>query len=119
MKADIHPTYVDATISCACGAVYHVRSTKPSYRVEVCGACHPFYTGTQRVIDSGGRVERFRKKYAAYQAGQAGESAPDASAAETASETEAQEESAKDLLRKVAEARKGAGEKKKASAAKR
>lgn len=119
MKADIHPKYVDATITCSCGAVYHVRSTKPSYRVEVCGACHPFYTGTQRVVDSGGRVERFRKKYAAYQTGQAAADVADAGQAPDAAEAPAPEESAKDLLRKVAEAKKASGEKKKAPAGRR
>lgn len=111
MKPDIHPKYVDAVVTCACGATYHVRSTKPSYRVEVCGACHPFYTGNQRVVDTGGRVERFRRKYAAYQAAQAGEAdEPEAAVAEEP-QAEPAEPSAKELLTKVAEARKGADRK--------
>lgn len=64
MKEGIHPNYEQATISCACGANYETRSTRGSFSVEVCAACHPFYTGTQKLIDTQGRVERFRNKYA-------------------------------------------------------
>jgi large subunit ribosomal protein L31 len=64
MKPDIHPTYSDATIKCACGAVAQVRSTAGSYSVDVCSQCHPFYTGKQKLMDTAGRVERFRRKYA-------------------------------------------------------
>ncbi|MBU4310095.1 50S ribosomal protein L31 [bacterium] len=63
MKEGIHPKYVDCTITCACGNVTHTRSTKPSIRVEICSACHPFFTGKQKLVDTAGRVERFRKKY--------------------------------------------------------
>jgi large subunit ribosomal protein L31 len=63
MKAGIHPEYVEATIKCSCGAEYKTKSTKGDMSVEICSACHPFYTGTQRVIDSAGRVDRFKKKY--------------------------------------------------------
>lgn len=63
MKAGIHPNYVEATIKCACGAEYKTRSTKGDMNVEICSACHPFYTGTQKIIDSAGRVDRFKKKY--------------------------------------------------------
>lgn len=63
MKADIHPNYVEATIKCACGAEYKTRSTKGDMNVEICSSCHPFYTGTQKIIDSAGRVDRFKKKY--------------------------------------------------------
>jgi len=62
MKAGIHPNYDSVTIVCACGAKYETRSTK-QYAIDVCGACHPFYTGTQKLMDTAGRVERFRKKY--------------------------------------------------------
>ncbi len=61
---DIHPQYYDATVTCACGAVYRVGSTKPALRVEICANCHPFFTGKQKLVDTGGRVERFLKKYA-------------------------------------------------------
>ncbi|MFY9140825.1 MAG: 50S ribosomal protein L31 [Thermacetogeniaceae bacterium] len=67
MKKGIHPQYHKATISCACGARFEVGSTVPSMRVEVCSNCHPFYTGMRtRVVEKGGRVERFRKKYEAF-----------------------------------------------------
>jgi large subunit ribosomal protein L31 len=64
MKADIHPPYVDAMITCACGATYPTRATRPDIRVEICSSCHPFYTGKQKILDTGGRVERFRERYA-------------------------------------------------------
>ena len=63
MKAGIHPQYVEATITCACGEVIHTRSTRPSIRVEVCSKCHPFFTGKQKLVDTAGRVERFQRKY--------------------------------------------------------
>jgi len=63
MKPNIHPEFYMATITCACGAVYHVGSTKKSMRVEVCSKCHPFFTGVHKLVDTGGRVERFLRKY--------------------------------------------------------
>lgn len=63
MKSGIHPQYVEATVTCACGNTFTVGSTKPQLRVDVCSACHPFYTGTQRILDTAGRVERFRKRF--------------------------------------------------------
>ena len=63
MKANIHPNYVVTKVTCACGATHEVRSTKPNLRVDVCASCHPFYTGKQRIVDTGGRVERFLRKY--------------------------------------------------------
>ncbi|MFQ5597792.1 MAG: 50S ribosomal protein L31 [Nitrospiria bacterium] len=63
MKSDIHPKYYDVEISCACGSVLKTRSTSPSIRLEICSACHPFFTGTQKIVDSEGRVEQFKKKY--------------------------------------------------------
>ena len=63
MKPGIHPEYKKTTITCACGAVYEVGSTRENLRVDVCAQCHPFYTGTQRIVDTGGRVDRFRQKY--------------------------------------------------------
>ena len=69
MKADIHPTYFEkAVISCACGASYTVGSTKEKLHVEVCRACHPFYTGAEKIIDTAGRVERFKSRSAAAKA---------------------------------------------------
>lgn len=63
MKQGIHPRYVVARVVCACGAVYEVGTTKEHVRVEICGNCHPFFTGKQRIVDTGGRVERFRRRY--------------------------------------------------------
>jgi len=63
MKDGIHPAYDEVTITCACGESIVTRSTKPSYKVDICSKCHPFFTGKQKLIDHAGRVERFRKKY--------------------------------------------------------
>lgn len=63
MKADIHPDYAEATITCSCGNTWITRSTKDSIHVEVCHNCHPYYTGEQRIVDTAGRVERFRRRY--------------------------------------------------------
>lgn len=63
MKQGIHPDYKEITIGCACGAKYPTRSTVAAYKVEICSACHPFFTGKQKLIDTAGRVERFRRKY--------------------------------------------------------
>ena len=63
MKAGIHPTYVDTTITCACGEVIHTRSTRSEIRVEICARCHPFFTGKQKILDTAGRVARFQRKY--------------------------------------------------------
>ena len=63
MKDKLHPEYKETTITCACGNVIHTRCTKENIRVEICSKCHPFFTGTQKIIDSAGRVERFNKKY--------------------------------------------------------
>jgi len=64
MKKAIHPEYQDAQVHCACGNEFTTRSTLPSIQVEICSACHPFFTGTQKIMDTEGRVERFRKRYA-------------------------------------------------------
>lgn len=63
MKKDIHPSYGEAIITCACGEVIHTRSTKKNISVEICSKCHPFFTGKQKLVDSAGQVERFRKRY--------------------------------------------------------
>lgn len=63
MKAEIHPEYQECTITCACGAVYQTRSTRPSYTVEICSNCHPFFTGRQKLVDTAGRVERYRTRH--------------------------------------------------------
>jgi large subunit ribosomal protein L31 len=63
MKTGIHPEYVESTAHCSCGETFTTRSTRPSIRVDVCSKCHPFYTGTQRMIDTAGQVERFRRRF--------------------------------------------------------
>jgi large subunit ribosomal protein L31 len=64
MKEGIHPEYKTATIACACGSVIETRSTVHNIHVEICSQCHPFFTGKQKFVDSAGRVEKFRRKYA-------------------------------------------------------
>jgi large subunit ribosomal protein L31 len=63
MKADLHPVYPPSRIVCACGNVIETRSTRGSFHVEICAACHPFFTGKYKLVDTAGRVERFRTKY--------------------------------------------------------
>ncbi len=63
MQEGIHPDYPAARVSCACGNTFVTRSTRGDFQVDVCSACHPFYTGTQKLIDTAGRVDRFRKRY--------------------------------------------------------
>ena len=63
MREEIHPNYVETTITCACGNVIKTRSTKENIRVEICSKCHPFYTGKQKLVDTGGRVDRFKKRF--------------------------------------------------------
>lgn len=63
MRPNIHPNYVLATVSCACGYQFQTRSTRSSYQLEICSNCHPFFTGKQKLVDSAGRVERFAKKF--------------------------------------------------------
>ena len=67
MKEGIHPAYKEATITCVCGNVIKTRSTKQEMRTDICSQCHPFMTGKQKIIDTQGRVERFKKKYAGQQ----------------------------------------------------
>jgi large subunit ribosomal protein L31 len=63
MKTDIHPNYATATVHCSCGNTFETRSTKADLHVELCNECHPFYTGKQKLVDTGGRVERFERRY--------------------------------------------------------
>jgi large subunit ribosomal protein L31 len=71
MRQDIHPEYVVATVHCSCGNTFQTRSTRSELRVEICSNCHPFYTGKQKLVDTGGRVERFQRRYAKQQQEQA------------------------------------------------
>jgi large subunit ribosomal protein L31 len=63
MKKGVHPEYVECRVACACGNTFLTRSTKKEIRVEICSQCHPFFTGKQKLMDSAGRIEKFRKKY--------------------------------------------------------
>jgi large subunit ribosomal protein L31 len=63
VKQEIHPNYVTAAVKCSCGNSFTTRSTKPELHVELCNECHPFYTGKQKLVDTGGRVERFERRY--------------------------------------------------------
>ena len=65
MKSDIHPGYATCTVRCACGNAWHTRSTVSELHLDICSNCHPFFTGKQKLVDTAGRVERFRQKYAA------------------------------------------------------
>ena len=62
MKKGIHPDYKDVTVKCACGEVIQTRSTKGDFKVEICSKCHPFYTGKQKFVDTGGRVDKFKRR---------------------------------------------------------
>ena len=66
MKSGIHPNYVNTQVTCGCGNTFQTRSTTKELRVEICSACHPFYTGQQKLLDTAGRVERFNQKYAKF-----------------------------------------------------
>lgn len=71
MKPGIHPNYVEAQVTCACGNTFTTRSTKPVLRTDLCNVCHPFYTGEQRIVDTAGQVDRFMKRLQSSQAQQA------------------------------------------------
>ena len=89
MKKGIHPEYVDCTVRCTCGNTFQTRSTKPELRIDICNACHPFFTGTQKLIDTGGRVQRFADKFgAARETVAAREAAKKAAAKEAARKAE-------------------------------
>ena len=90
MQEGIHPDYPPSNVTCACGNSFVTRSTRGDIAVDVCSACHPFYTGTQKLIDAAGRVDRFRKRYEATKKAQAAAKAGPAAA----SKTEKKEESA-------------------------
>ncbi len=64
MKADIHPNYQEVKVVCACGETFTTRSTRKDIRLDICSKCHPFFTGKQKIMDTEGRVEKFKKKYA-------------------------------------------------------
>jgi large subunit ribosomal protein L31 len=84
MKDGIHPDYPAARVTCACGNTFVTRSTRGDFPVDVCSACHPFYTGTQKLIDTAGRVDRFRKRYEKSAAGAKAAAAANQKASATA-----------------------------------
>jgi large subunit ribosomal protein L31 len=94
MKTGIHPEYVETHVTCSCGNTFTTRSTKSELHVELCNKCHPFYTGKQKLVDTGGRVERFQKKYAQTRAKAEAAAAERAARTETAGEPSATEEPA-------------------------
>ncbi|MBQ4107250.1 MAG: 50S ribosomal protein L31 [Lentisphaeria bacterium] len=63
MKKDIHPKYGDATVTCACGEVWQIKSTRPQITVGICAKCHPFFTGKQKFVDTAGRIDKFNRRY--------------------------------------------------------
>ena len=91
MKEGIHPKYQEVVVRCACGSTFKTRSTKPELHLEICSACHPFFTGRQKLIDTEGRVERFNKKYGV----QTSEQRKTAARAKKATETAATKPAAK------------------------
>jgi large subunit ribosomal protein L31 len=84
MKTDIHPNYVECKVHCSCGNEFTTRSTVPQLRVELCSECHPFYTGKQKLVDTGGRVERFQRRLEKSTAAQASTKGSKAKASKTA-----------------------------------
>ncbi len=90
MQEGIHPDYPSSTVTCACGNTLVTRSTRGDFQVDVCAACHPFYTGTQKLMDTAGRVDRFKRRYAA------GADAKKPAAAKKAEPTETPEAAAAD-----------------------
>ena len=120
MKNGIHPEYVDCTVRCSCGNTFMTRSTKPEIQVELCNECHPFYTGQQKFVDTGGRVQRFADKFggaaqAALEREAAKKAAKAAAAAEAAAKKAAEREAkaaekAKRAEKYAAEAAKKAAE---------
>jgi large subunit ribosomal protein L31 len=123
MKQGIHPNYVECTVKCTCGNVFTTRSTKAELKVDICNACHPFFTGTQKLIDTGGRVQRFSDKFgsaaarikeqeAAKKAAKvaAAEAADAAKKAEREAKAAAKAERAAEFAKKAAEAAEAAAE---------
>ncbi len=76
MKEGIHPDYKAAKVVCACGTVIETRSTRGDFHIEICSACHPFFTGKQKILDTAGRIERFKNRYAATQKAEEKKAAP-------------------------------------------
>ncbi len=108
MKKDIHPEYVECTVKCSCGNEFTTRSTKPELKIDICNVCHPFYSGTQKLIDTGGRVQRFAdrfgsatEKVAAREAAKKAERAAKVAEAEAAKKAEREAKAAEKAARKA------------------
>lgn len=109
MKEGIHPNYVECTVRCSCGNTFVTRATKPELKVDICNACHPFFTGTQKLVDTGGRVQRFTDKFGgAREAIAAREAEKKAAKAAAAAEREAAKKAEREA--KAAEKAKRAAE---------
>ena len=124
MKEGIHPEYVECTVTCSCGNTFKTRSTKPEIRVEICNECHPFYTGQQKFVDTGGRVQRFADKFgsakdqvAAREAERKAKKAEEAAANEAARKAEREAKAAAKAERAKAYEAKAAAEAAKAAEA--
>ena len=117
MKQDIHPNYVECTVRCTCGNTWQTHSTKSELTIDLCDKCHPFYTGQQKLVDTGGRVQRFSNKFGGAAAAQlkAAQEAKEAKAAKAAEEAAAQKAAAEE---KAAKKAKRAAEFEKRAAAK-
>lgn len=103
MKQGIHPDYVVATVVCACGNRFETMSTQEELHVEICAVCHPFYTGKQRLVDTAGRVDRFKRKYGKVAEDEEGESAAEESAAAEAPSEETAEAAAEEPAEEASE----------------
>ncbi|MCK4408556.1 MAG: 50S ribosomal protein L31 [Candidatus Eisenbacteria sp.] len=117
MRKDIHPKYEEATVKCVCGNTFVTRSTVKEINVEICSACHPFFTGTQKLVDSAGRVERFMKKYGKdYAAGEEEPKKAEAKAEKPKAEAKTEAKAAEEKAPEKAKAEEKAPEKAKAEA---
>lgn len=118
MKKDIHPDYMECTVRCSCGNEFTTRSTKPELRIDICNVCHPFYSGTQKLIDTGGRVQRFADRFgSATETVAAREAAKKAERAAKVAEQEAAKKAAREAKAAEKAARKAKFEEEAAKAA--
>ena len=122
MKPDIHPNYMECTVTCSCGNTFKTRATKPEIRIEICNECHPFYTGQQKFVDTGGRVQRFANKFgsanelvAAREAERKAKRAAQVAAAEETRKAEREAKAAEKAKRAEEFARKAEAEAKRAA----
>lgn len=110
MKNEIHPDYMECTVKCSCGSVFTTRATKPEVKIDICNVCHPFYTGQQRFVDTGGRVQRFADKFGASAKSSVAEREAEKKAARAAAVAEAEAKKKAEREAKAAEKAKRAEE---------